>query len=603
MTRYGRLLDDMLRKHRHASEEDILAFLDGELTARHMDRVRRHLESCWSCRAASDETGQTVASFVEYRRRSLSMTAAAWPVGQPSLEARLRDVPAPPVRRFPRNLLAAPVLALLAAAVLIFRLASTAPVSATAVLENARRAEQSPEARGSRMTYRKLAVRRSSGAAPLQTAVYEVWADGLTSKIRRSGAVPLLAEIAAVFEANNRRQPPLSAAGFESWRNRVLRKREVVLAGRSADADVLTVKTEVGGPLEDNAIREAQIVIRTDNWTPVAETISVGERLYEFEAVESRLVDRGSIPSDDLGPPSNALRVPAADPASVARKTDPQASPQGHLLEEIWAHYALHRLKACLDGAVEIIPRAGEVLVRGVVESEPRKAELETALADIQAVRVQLQLLDSATMTRDAAPISAGDVITIESRPSPLSEGMREYFKANPDSGTPSERAAKLANEAVSQARELRRNSWAVRRLAERFPDSSALGRSAPSRWLLEVMIRDHAGVLDRETGALQGLLDPLLHFLGSSSPEPDRVEVTTPPFGWQPASAVLFGVQQEVETLIHELFSGDGQATGTAATASRLRARLTDLQKQVRLLSEQVSGNLANLHSKEVIP
>lgn len=609
MTRYGRLLDDILRKHRHASEQEILGFLDGELTPRQTDWVRRHLEACWSCRAASEKTAETVAGFIEYRQHSLSLKAGTWPSGWPSLEARLRELPAPPARPFRRGFLAVPVLALMAAGFLFFRLTSTPPVSAAAVLENARRAEQSPPARNGLLTYKKLEVRRRVGFEPLKKAVYEVWADGRTSRVRHSGAEPLLAEIEAVFAANSRRQPPLSATGFESWRNSIPKKREQVLPGMNAGAEVLTVKTEVEGPLRADAIREGRIVIRTDTWTPVAESISVGEkereRLYEFEAVESRLVDRGSMPYDDPAPAASAVRMPAANPPlPVERTGNPPANPDGGLLDEIAAHYALHRLGACLDGTVELVPRPGEVLVRGVVESEQRKAELERALADIPAVKVQLQFADAARMVGDALSIEAGDVITIESRRSPLSQRLREYLQANPGAGTPSERAAKLANQAVSHARELRRNAWAVRRLSERFTDVEQLARSAPARWLLEMMIQDHASALGAETGALKDLLDPLLLYIASPLQPGDGAENAQPAFdSWRRASAEVFGGQREVENLIHELLTGSGEAASAGTAASRLRVLLTALQRQTRLLSEQASKNLANLHPKEVIP
>jgi hypothetical protein len=105
-------------------------------------------------------------------------------------------------------------------------------------------------------------------------------------------------------------------------------------------------------------------------------------------------------------------------------------------------------------------------------------------------------------------------------------------------------------------------NSWGVRRLAEHFADSAALARSSPSRWRLEVMIRDHASTVQTETGALQGLLgllDPLLQLWGSSL-EPDNA-------------------------------------------AACLRTRLGAFQKQTRALPEQAARNLANPHSEEVTP
>lgn len=620
VTRYGRLLEDVLRKHRHASEQEIIGFLDGELTPRQTEWVRRHLEGCWSCRTASEAIGQTVTGFVEFRKRLLALRAERRSGGWPSLEARLRDLPDEPARRLSSRFLVVPLLGLLALTFLFFRLTSTAPVSAAAVLERARRAEQGPAARNGLLTYKKLAMRRRAGSEAVQTAVYEVWTDGPNKRIRHAGAEPLLVEVEEVFAANGRRLPPLSASGFDAWRNGVRKKREEVLAGRNAAAELLTVKTEAAGPLEVNAIREGQIVIRTDTWVPVAESFSVAgkdrERLYEFEAVESRLVDRLSIPGEEPAPPKSASRLPARQPGALVESPgDTEAGSDSGLLGEIAAHYALHRTGVCLDGTVEISSSAGGIVVRGALESERRKTEMEHALADINealknvfrkdpAVRFQIQVPNVASSAFDAGPAAGGDPMTIQSRPSPLSGHLREYFEANPGAGTPSERAANLAKQAVSHGRELRRNSWAVRRLAERFADSAELGRSAPSRWLLEVMIREHASALEAETAALKHLLDPLLLSMGSSLEPGATAENRPPPAdSWKAAGARVFSGQQEVEILTRELFAGSGEAPQHAATGSRLRARLTALQNQTKLLSAQAAKNLAKPHSEEIIP
>src|SRR4029079_18950819 len=49
----------------HVAEEDLLLFLDGEMKPWKSEKVRRHLESCWTCRAQRQKIEQTISSYVQ----------------------------------------------------------------------------------------------------------------------------------------------------------------------------------------------------------------------------------------------------------------------------------------------------------------------------------------------------------------------------------------------------------------------------------------------------------------------------------------------------------------------------------------------------------
>ena len=608
MTRYDRLLDDLLKKHRHASEQQILACLDGELSARQSEWVRRHLEGCWRCRSLSEQIGQTVGGFIEYRQQYLTSTAKNSNEGWPALKARLRQSSPPRPRSLPSRFLAVPALAVLALAFFYLRLSSTEPVSAATALENARRSEQGATSPNGFLSYRKLAIRRRSGEEAVQTGTYEVWADGRTSRVRRSGSEPLLAEVEAVFAANQRVGPPLSASGFANWRSGVNRKREAVVAGERTGAEVVTIRTEVLVPLSENAIRDAELVLRTDNWTPVAESFSVAgkeeARQYEFDVVEVRMVDRRWLPEESAAPDISATGSPVAEPTLRAKLIEraPATTDEG-LANEIAAQYALHRAGASLDGAVDVIRRPGGILVRGVVESAQRKAELESALAEVPDVTVQIEI-PGTTAAVPAPPAEGGDFIKIEARTPRLNQKLAEYFETNTGPGSPSDRAAEMANRAISHTREIRRHAWALRRLTERFAGSPGVLsriRSVQSRWLLEVMIRDYVNGVDKEAAALSELLDRLLRSIGTA---PERDAGPPLPGGsWPSAAGAVFEGQQEIEKLVHQLFGDEAEDGTPGEIAGQLRTRLAIFQQQSALLSEQAARMVANPHLEETVP
>lgn len=591
MSRFVRSLEEALRKDRHASGQEILSYLDGELSPRQMDWVRRHLVNCWSCRAAAEKVGQTVAGFVEFRLRSLEAVNVEWP----PLEPRLRQAPEVRPPKWRSLLLSVGAAGCLALAIVVLPTGSS-PVSASTILESARRVERAGTATGS-VSYRKLTVLRVDGAHAAQKATFEVWADGRTTKVRHSGAQPLFDEMQAVLAANQRREPPLSAGAFEEWRKNLRQKTESVATSRVAGDDVFLVTTKAEGPLATHRIREDRIAIRRADWRPVAERMAVeGEgRVFEFEAVEQRLVDRAAAFGVEGAPPPPASKTAPVPRALHTGETSP-AKPESGLLAEISAHYAVHKTGACLDGAVEVVSRHGEVTVRGVVGTAQEKSELEAELFHLEGVKADLETagsLASADAGLLPAPGSTGEAVTVQPRPSVWRDSLRDFFTANPEFGPARESEAKFANQAILHTRDLRRHAWALRRLAERFHGEAGPARSGPAQWLLESMLRDHAAALSAEADSLRRLLDPFLAFLepGNGPAEPPEPS----PSSWAEAVSRAFSSQREIETLVHELL-GDGTESGPgAAPAQRLRNRLDALR--------QCARQIAGLSSQEVVP
>lgn len=58
----------MRKNNEHISDQDLLAFADGELKPTRSAQVSSHLESCWSCRARRTELENAIASFVKAQR-------------------------------------------------------------------------------------------------------------------------------------------------------------------------------------------------------------------------------------------------------------------------------------------------------------------------------------------------------------------------------------------------------------------------------------------------------------------------------------------------------------------------------------------------------
>jgi anti-sigma factor RsiW len=56
-------------ENEHLSEEQLLMFVDGELSSKQVSKVREHLETCWTCRAELEKVEETISLFVEFRKK------------------------------------------------------------------------------------------------------------------------------------------------------------------------------------------------------------------------------------------------------------------------------------------------------------------------------------------------------------------------------------------------------------------------------------------------------------------------------------------------------------------------------------------------------
>jgi hypothetical protein len=87
----------MFYKERHLSDEDLLLAADGELAARRHAQVRRHLESCWTCRARMAKMEHTIAGVVDCYH-SLDVQSTVGGGREAGLRARLTAESTTPVK-------------------------------------------------------------------------------------------------------------------------------------------------------------------------------------------------------------------------------------------------------------------------------------------------------------------------------------------------------------------------------------------------------------------------------------------------------------------------------------------------------------------------
>lgn len=91
------------RERQHLSEEQMLLFLDGEVSSREASKLRRHVEGCWECRAQLAATEDTICDFVQLHHKQFggALPAAEGPAAL--LRAQIRKCATNPRNTVSKN--------------------------------------------------------------------------------------------------------------------------------------------------------------------------------------------------------------------------------------------------------------------------------------------------------------------------------------------------------------------------------------------------------------------------------------------------------------------------------------------------------------------
>jgi len=254
---------------------------------------------------------------------------------------------------------------------------------------------------------------------------------------------------------------------------------------------------------------------------------------------------------------------------------------------EVHVRYVLHLAGACRGEPIMVERSRGRIRVQGVLGSAPRKAEIAQALAALDASGVMVVDLSTADETEaDAAlpaPAAGAEATPMLARGGILAEeAMARYLQAqgSRDPNRIREEITAFANRAFGLSQTAVLEAGALKHLAETWRPEQWSGLQPASRWLLELMFRDHSLALGMNLEELQQLLEPVFPS-GSSVPAPSAEQ----------AGSEFFEQIRGIHQLVAALFAGDpNSGSGDATTAAagllgRLRATtqgLPELQSRI---------------------
>jgi hypothetical protein len=653
---------------RHCSDEQLLAHLDGELSRRRQRKVRTHLARCWECRGRLAELEERVRWLTKAFEKQtfpgedrLANARSRFERNAHRYERSL--VPGPRLYVLPgfaggaaRAVAFCIILLVVTIAFLPWRFANgptpgdllTAAVAgeqniykSAPILHQDFRIEVAQvkprqERRGSRLELwaesggPRFAAKWSDDRGALRYAAWrperdreQVYSPGLAE---HSGT-PLAVSFVSI--ADHGLEPEQLEQTFLRW----LRSREwapISITGNfqafcSADGVVMGVERRGTSfrfwARRTNSGLAMEMVMEIDSVTyrPRIQTIRFddGERSAEVRLSATRIEPvaaervRPSVfePRRILAPiaPLAKLEQPSPRVEPVLPTKDEQNLDE----VEIEVLYSLHRVRACLGEPIEVerVP-GGAVRVSGLVETTTRRAQLVAALGELHnpaAVRVEIGTTEEfLQQPSGAGVVIAPNAPATQVRPLrlPIQDELERHFEPR---GETRARVVRLANDAVDISKAMLVEAWALRRLGERY-DGERFERLEPrSRWLLEVMLRDHLEAFRAGSRRGQEELGPVLASISGN----ERRGGVLPAGAAQPANLLqgvmaLFQRAEEVDTLTSGLFAGAGLPASAADAVASLLAAFEAMEDDSQRVAEQVNGRFSghpDLRSKETRP
>jgi len=276
----------------------------------------------------------------------------------------------------------------------------------------------------------------------------------------------------------------------------------------------------------------------------------------------------------------------AARPSGVGR---PSRQPSLQELADLEAEalFTLHRLNVCRGEQVEVVRDARRVLVHGVVDEPERKQEILAALDRLSARRwlaAEISTVGEAALPGppgNAADYSAAVTEQIRNR-IPIHDELLKYFeqRRNPSrpaaaGAEPARRVELFAAQANARWDAVWTEAFALRRLAERYPEDGRLALLSPqTRWLVETIVQDHFRALHQKAGAALAQIEPVFRSIAGVPPadvaEPADLSAAfagAPGPGWQRRVFELFRQVTQCHETVRRLLTVGSERRGEIRT------------------------------------
>ena len=566
-------MNDILRwlapgSRKHATEDELLRFLDGEMPRWHARRLRHHIEQCWACRSRSESMQSAILDFVEVRKRMLLPHVSLPNSPRDRFLRKLEELSQTDEQSWPTRLghllrrttapISNPVFAIflivvaVASAIVVVWQRNIPTVSPNELLDRA----QVWDTNGTRsvrrgVIYQKLEIRTAN--SKFSHSVYRD-IEGRRRPRKSSEFLKQALLTRASLSGGVNWEHPLSASDFRKWNQHLSQKKDAVHLNSDG---TLTLKTS---PVESD-VREQSLTVRKADFHPVARhllfrdlaEVEIAELSYDLLPWEA--VDVAELFEPDL-PAARVTSLPSRTSLSL-----PQSALDG---AELRARLALNEIGADTSESIFLERTSDSVKVAGFVESLARKREIDDALAGIPLVSSSVNTFEGRSRhlhQKQTTIIREQDVVA---QRSPLQTYLALRF-------VPSAQAIQFSRDLINEALQIDRHALALDSLEQRFPEATQSDLTPENRVLLQQLLRCHQVALLTAIQKQKELVKPY-----HSDLAPDQSGTSSETIN----TRHLLRLANQIRQLSADLLgSGDGQRSAEAMLAE-LAKSLDDCER-----------------------
>ena len=539
------------------SEKDLVRYLDGELSARKIGKVERHLESCGRCRTELDELKNTFAECVHYQNVLKAQT--------PEAPQPWRDL----YRDFSRidESLANDSLLVRLMRPLVHsgapRWSFVAGLAVLIVLGSIYQLRQAPSVQAASILRKAIAVSESKPRPAHRIRVRTSHQQEFMRPANVPAVLTQVAEaqaVAALFQsAHFDWNDPLSARAFQQWHDEQVRKTDEVTTVSNPQAP-LESYTQIRTVAAEGELAAASITLNTEDYNPVEERLDFRDR----EWIELSEISETSTESASVNAPRVEVPVRAAEPPSRPAAFAPGSS--ASISDELQVLSALSSIEADLGDPVDVTLSGGRVVVTGHEGiTLQRQQKIKDSLAGMP--HVELEFSPSLPATVPQETVEAGG--SIANMPvSPMQARLQKQLGGHAEFERFSTQLLDLDEAAMQRV-------YAIRRMAQKFSPDDEAQLSSKDLNLLHELSRKHTAVLAEKVSEMDRILVPTLSALGGTAAGVHPAVHAT----WQPAAEDLYKNSRRVEVLVSQMLGMTPGKASTSALPSELLIALNDLQ------------------------
>lgn len=575
--------------HKHAEQDELLQLLDGELGTWHAARVLRHIEQCWTCRSRYEAVQSTILDFVELRKRMIARHLPLPSNARNRFLQTLEELGQEAEQRWSvrvlhflrgkfvpmrRPALAAFLIVVAASVAIVAVWQRNVPtVAASELLDRAQVWDSSgANSTGHGVVRQKLEIRTAT--LKFNHSLYRD-----VEGRRRPRNSPDVFKQAALEEASLSGgvnwERPLSATDFRRWDEHLLQKKDEVLFNRNG---TLTLKTTASG----SDVEEQSLTVRYTDFHPVARHLL----LRDFGEVEIAELSYDVLPWEAVDvsqwfvtdAPATAIIPPALRRSSIS--VSPSAALDG---AELRARLALNAIGADTGENLFLEHTRDSVTVRGFVETQARKREIDDALAGIPLVSSSVSTFEhrahEAPAEQAQAPRVRSEDVVVEKSP------LETYLAAR---SVPSPQDVQFSRDLIDHALEIDRQALALDSLEKRYSESVRKALSPENRALLGQLVGRHEISLSSAIQKERELIKP---YVGELPSEQSNSEVSE-----SVSSANLLRLANHIRQLAGDLLvpEKDGQRSGEA-----ILAELAESLKHCERVANGLRTSGSDVHSE----